>query len=473
MRYPRLPSSGRNETVGLILFGVASMVLMWLEFFVVRHRVPLAFASAALSIIIAVAILRRQRDARRIAVAVVAGTGAVSQLLWIATSQYMLFIAALVMTIVLIVALWVIAWSQNRRKRSEHRSALTIVSRATGLVAGCLAVLVSVGMTVVAIDPTPVAVTLQESSASGNSFEPHAPTETRVEKGVQLTSDLQYGSTYPNSYLDVYIADNDPTVDRPTFLVVHGGGFIIGDKATGDPNSPVSESAMFAVNSQPLLESGYNVVAINYGLAPQVPYPVPVKQLGEAIQYLTMHADELGLNMDAVVLSGSSAGGHIVGQYVNIQTDPTYAEEVGIEATINVDVLKAVVLDSAALDASRAGATQLPELSRDLLFDLALRSYIGTSRDTIAQSNIITYASSAWPPAFIADGNTGSFPDQARDLSAKLDAAGVDNELLIPPVRDAVLVHGYMAELSPWRDQYNERKIAFLEKSLTSEETTD
>ncbi|WP_372469301.1 hypothetical protein ACCO44_08920 [Microbacterium maritypicum] len=114
----------------------------------------------------------------------------------------------------------------------------------------------------------------------------------------------------------------------------------------------------------------------------------------------------------------------------------------------------------------------MPELSRDLLFDLALRSYVGTSRDVIAQANIITYPNNAWPPAFIADGNTGSFPDQARDLSVNLDAAGVDNELLIPPVRDAVLVHGSMSEVSPLRDQYNERKIAFLEKSLTYEETT-
>lgn len=470
MRYPRLPSSGRHETVALILLGAASMVLMWLEFFIVRHRVPLALASAALSIFIAVAALRRGHESRRIAVAAVAGAGALCHLLWIATSQYMLFIAAFVLTILLVVAMWSSAWSQNRQERAERRSVRAALTRATGFVASGLAILLSVGITVVAIDPTPVAVALQESSDSRNSFEAHAPTETRVEKGVQLTTDLQYGSTYPNSYLDVYIADNDPSIDRPTFVVVHGGGFIIGDKATGDPNSPVSESAMFAVNSQPLLENGYNVVAINYGLAPQVPYPVPVKQLGEAIRYLTVHADELGLNMDAVVLSGSSAGGHIVGQYVNIQTDQTYAAEMGIEATINVDALEAVVLDSAALDASRAGATQLPELSRDLLFDVALRSYVGTSREVIAQSNIITHANGAWPPTFIADGNTGSFPDQARDLSVKLNAAGVDNELLVPSVRDAALGHGYMSELSPWRDQYNERKLAFLSQSLTSEE---
>lgn len=40
--------------------------------------------------------------------------------------------------------------------------------------------------------------------------------------GARLTNDIQYGTQYPNSYLDVYIADNDPTVVRPTYLFFTG-----------------------------------------------------------------------------------------------------------------------------------------------------------------------------------------------------------------------------------------------------------
>lgn len=185
-------------------------------------------------------------------------------------------------------------------------------------------------------------------------------------------------------------------------------------------------------------------------------------QLGEAIDFLQEHGAEFGLDMSRVVLAGGSAGGHIVGQYANIQTNPDYAGEMGIAPTISPSRLEAVVLDSAALVPAKAGYTQEPSLANDFLFDLSLRSYVGTSQHQLAEANIILHAGPAFPPSFITDGNTATFADQAEELSTKLTELGVRNEVDLPPVSNAVLGHAFMYSPSPSTDEYNEKKIAFL-----------
>jgi len=281
-----------------------------------------------------------------------------------------------------------------------------------------------------------------------------------VVSNTRLISDIKYGDKYPNSYLDVYIAHNDSTVRRPTFVIVHGGGFIVGDKLGGDPNAA---DHTFALGNAPMLDAGYNLVSIGYGLAPEMPYPTPVIQLTQAIEFLKTHGGEYGLDMSRVVLSGGSAGGHIIGQYATVQTNPAYARQLNIAPSLSRDQLKAVVFDSAPFDPRRAGRTEAPKLAVDWLFGLCLRTYVGTTNARLDETNLIEHATAEFPPAFIADGNTGTFPDQARDFAGRLDELGVRNALDLYPVSDAILSHSFMSGASSrWTDDYNRRKIEFL-----------
>lgn len=304
----------------------------------------------------------------------------------------------------------------------------------------------------------------QKSMGFKNSFEPAATSTREVTgNGSLRINDIRYATDHPNSFLDIYIADNDATVKRPTFVYVHGGGFVVGDKTSGDPAAEGEDG--FRIVSDPIIAAGYNLVSIDYSLAPKVKYPVPTVQLSQAISFLQDHGAEYGLDMSRFVISGGSAGGQIVGQFANIETNPVYSARIGIEAVTN-DNLKAVVFDSALIEISRAARTQAPRPLTNVLFGLAELTYLGYSAASRAEADVFRYVTRDFPPAFIADGNTGTFPDQARDLHHKLDDLGVENAVILPPRRDVVLGHGFMASPSAWTTEYNRRKISFLDRIL-------
>jgi acetyl esterase/lipase len=56
---------------------------------------------------------------------------------------------------------------------------------------------------------------------------------------------------------------------------------------------------------------GAVVVSVDYRLAPDHSFPVVVKDVVEAVLYLSEHAEELGLDVYNFALSGFSAGGNM------------------------------------------------------------------------------------------------------------------------------------------------------------------
>ncbi|MCE0485716.1 alpha/beta hydrolase [Ornithinimicrobium sediminis] len=302
---------------------------------------------------------------------------------------------------------------------------------------------------------------VQTAMRARNSDEPAARTRTSVVRRARVTTDIRYGDLHPNSYLDVYRADAAASRSRPTVVVVHGGGFIAGRKSEKDPHAG-ADSASFALGHGPVLDAGYNVVCIDYGLAPHVPYPTPVIQLGQAVTFLCEHATEIGLDMGRVILSGLSAGGQVVGQYANVQTNPGYATRLGLRPTLDPGHLAAVMFDSTPFDLRPGARTQTPSWRNDLLFGLSLRTYFGLDPARIVEASVTDHVTAAFPAAFITDGNSGTFPHQASALATRLAELGVRHELVLYPRSDAELGHGFMAQPSAWTDDYNRRKLTFL-----------
>lgn len=96
-------------------------------------------------------------------------------------------------------------------------------------------------------------------------------------------------------------ADRKRTGKRyPVVVDFHGGGFCLG-QATDDRHwaRVVME------------ELGAVVVGVEYGLAPEHPFPGPVDDGIDAILWLSKHAGEYSLDMSNTVLSGFSAGANL------------------------------------------------------------------------------------------------------------------------------------------------------------------
>lgn len=230
---------------------------------------------------------------------------------------------------------------------------------------------------------------------------------------VWIERDVSYPSQFAQNVVDVY----QPKEGTPkaTILWVHGGAFVGGDKG---------DVVNYAIS---LADNGYNIFVMNYALAPEATYPTPIIQLGECIGYLLTHAEEYSIDFDAFCLAGDSAGAQIAGQYTAIETNPTFAANMGMEQRLGEGGIKALLLYCGPYDMAALEETASPLTS--FFFDQIGWAYLGDRNwkdsEALAQASVADHVSSQYPPTYITDGNTGSFEPQAMTLLAKLEENGV------------------------------------------------
>jgi acetyl esterase len=86
----------------------------------------------------------------------------------------------------------------------------------------------------------------------------------------------------------------------PLLLFIHGGGWVIGDLETHEP---------FCIDLA--IELDVPVVAVDYRLAPEFPFPAAFEDSIAAARWVASGADELGRKPTGLFLAGDSAGGNL------------------------------------------------------------------------------------------------------------------------------------------------------------------
>ncbi len=99
--------------------------------------------------------------------------------------------------------------------------------------------------------------------------------------------------------LDAFVPDGAGPF--PTCILVHGGGFVKGDKQSYI--KPLFE---------PLSNAGFAWFTINYRLAPQHRWPACAEDVETAIRWVKSHAKDYKVDVGRIALIGESAGGHLV-----------------------------------------------------------------------------------------------------------------------------------------------------------------
>jgi acetyl esterase len=90
-------------------------------------------------------------------------------------------------------------------------------------------------------------------------------------------------------------------VDRPAVLVfAHGGGWVVGGLESHD-----------AIARVLCRRAGIAVLAVDYRLAPEHPYPQPLDDVLAAVRWVAQAAGELALDAGRVAVGGDSAGGNL------------------------------------------------------------------------------------------------------------------------------------------------------------------
>ncbi|GAA0539888.1 alpha/beta hydrolase [Halorubrum ejinorense] len=90
----------------------------------------------------------------------------------------------------------------------------------------------------------------------------------------------------------------DPTARSRALVHLHGGGWTLGTLDSVD-----------GICRELAVRSGAVVVSVDYRLAPEHPFPVPVDEATAAVEWVVETADALGVDPDRVGVSGTSAGG--------------------------------------------------------------------------------------------------------------------------------------------------------------------
>lgn len=269
-----------------------------------------------------------------------------------------------------------------------------------------------------------------------NSFDPwNTPGKRTLDNGLALFNDLCYGATYPNSYFDVWYPD-DSGKRRPTFLYLHGGGFLFGDKSSGDPLAAGQGGSAKLLK---IVQAGYNLVNANYALAPAYRFPAQIRQLDELLRYLISHADELHLDMTRVCLSGGSAGADMTEIYGVCVTNPEYAARLAVQPVMSAENLQVLAIDEAALDSR----------TFDKNMYAMLLCWLGEKRKDYAGKHLLLNAKehirTGFIPSWINTSNRGEyFVREAVDLAARLEAIGCAHDLVYFTAQQADLDHGYM-----------------------------
>ena len=176
-----------------------------------------------------------------------------------------------------------------------------------------------------------LALLLLVASASGQSARYRDP----VFPSVNEQHDLVYGAALnPSSgqfetlRLDLYTPHGDNAARRAAVVVVHGGGFVGGDKA---------EPQIVAL-ARRLTRLGYLVVSINYrlGLSGAVTHATVVdaaEDFKAAVRYLRAHEQPWHIDTGRIACIGSSAGAFTVLQGAYMEPEgssgnPAFSSEV-------------------------------------------------------------------------------------------------------------------------------------------------
>ena len=237
------------------------------------------------------------------------------------------------------------------------------------------------------------------------------------------TVQLDYSSTPNITYLkannvelklDVY-APRNAQEPVPTLIYFHGGGWIAGAKEER------------VLQLLPYLEMGWAVVNVQYRLANISPAPAAVEDCLCALRWVIRNADQYGFNANKLVVSGTSAGGHLalttgmLPASAGLDRQCTGEEELKVAAIVNW-----------------YGITDV----EDLLEGENIQSYAvqwmgsATDRMEIAERvSPLNYVRSDLPPIITIHGDTDTVVpyNHAVQLHQALERAKVPNELITVP----------------------------------------
>lgn len=166
-------------------------------------------------------------------------------------------------------------------------------------------------------------------------------------KIVTVEKDIVYNETSPEvCKLDLYHIPKKDDQKYPVVLIIHGGGFVAGDKKYRR-----QLSSWFAE------ELGAYAVNVNYGLGPQFYFPDAIQHLCSATEWIANNAEKYNFDLENIIVTGDSAGGYFSAALCAIQDDAEMQKKFNFTPKFK---FKGVLLNCGIYNLDKALSAKMP-----------------------------------------------------------------------------------------------------------------
>lgn len=247
---------------------------------------------------------------------------------------------------------------------------------------------------------------------------PRAPRPARTERCTLPASD---GARIPVRLL---VPAQPVRTPPPVWVYLHGGGWVLG-----------SAEANEGFQREVAARAGCAIVAVDYRLAPEHPYPRPLEDCHDVVRWLTAHGEQLGVDGSAVAVGGESAGGNLAAALCLLARDR------GGPAIAHHAVL------CAPLDATLSQPSMQMNATGKLLSRREMERFTGAylaggadPRDPLV-SPLLASDLAGLPPALVITAGHDPLRDEGDAYAARLREAGVG----VTHLRYPRMLHGFVS----------------------------
>lgn len=228
----------------------------------------------------------------------------------------------------------------------------------------------------------------------------------------------------------------------PAALTFFGGAFRIGgiDYPTTD-----------AAHRRRAMDAGVAIVAVDYALAPEHRYPVPVEQAYVALTWLFARAPDLGIDAARIGVAGTSAG-------ANLATALTLVNRDGAGHPLRLQVLEVPVVDLTGrhLDLRAMRGLGIPRFIALRELRSVASTYLADPRQAreAYASPLLAASHEGLPPAVILTAEYDPLRGDGDAYGAALRRAGVDASVVRyqGATHDTPIFTGALPAARRWHD---------------------
>ena len=214
----------------------------------------------------------------------------------------------------------------------------------------------------------------------------------------------------------------------PAIIYFHGGGFVLGDLDSYD-----------ALCRTLANESGCRVIAVDYRLAPEHPFPSAVDDSFAAVQWVEENAADLLVDANRIAVAGDSAGGNLAAVVCQKAKENRNSPEIAFQLLIYPALRLGIERQPAGEnDSSDAG---FPLDVRALNWFHSFYVPEGADPDDPRLSPLVAKNLAGLPPAYIVTAGLDPLRADAIAYAERLKQADV----AVVQVDYATMIHGFMS----------------------------